>query len=154
MIGLRWDFEFGVFVNVLIIVIDLERNIGITILSFFLFDVWLSNHGMFSTSFLMGYQRLIVELSATVLTLNQSLFHVSVEGTAVHIDDIIFGDFVFGKKSLQTLGRSGTGSSLLERFEIFFIFPFLLARFDMNWKRLRSKLSATYVADQCNRTIH
>jgi hypothetical protein len=30
----------------------------------------------------------------------------------------------------------------------------LLARFDMNWKRLRSKLSATDVADQCNRTIH
>ena len=56
LIGLRWDFKFGVLVNVLKIIIDLEGDIGIAIFSFFLLNIRLSDHGLFSTSLLMGNQ--------------------------------------------------------------------------------------------------
>jgi hypothetical protein len=56
LVGLRLNFKFGIFVNVLKIIIYLEWDIGIAIFSFFLFDIRFSDHGLFGASFLMGNQ--------------------------------------------------------------------------------------------------
>lgn len=56
LIGWRRNFEFGVLINVLIIIIDFQWGIGVAILSFFLLDIMLSNHGRLSACFLMGNQ--------------------------------------------------------------------------------------------------
>jgi hypothetical protein len=56
LVCLRGNFKFGVLVNILKIIIDLEWYIGIAILTFLLLDIRFSDHGLFGTGLLMGDQ--------------------------------------------------------------------------------------------------
>lgn len=124
------------------IVIDFERNITVSKLLIFFFNVRLSDHGLYHASFLMRSEGFFIEFSSTIVALYKSLFHKSVKSAVIELNNVLSCDSVFREQLIHSWGNLGTWTTKFRGFMILLVFPFLLAGLDVNAKRFGTKLTS------------
>ena len=108
-----------------------------------LIDVRFTNHWVRFAGFLMWYQWFLVKTTAAIFALYKCFFDEGVERLRIELIYICFGDAAFAGQLLKTFWSSWAWSPLFWGFEIFGIFPFLLASLDVDRQTVGTEPSSS-----------